>query len=211
MKNLMVIISVMFMVLSCKSIGIDSSNISSSDAIIGSSVSVFEEEEKVDTVGSSLQEGTVVCEYSEIGHSPIILNMYKDPENRDSSSHVLYIQEKDNQSETRKIYQDFKYNVGKTYEFGLWYVRGSVPRDNSQTLVLDSDSPTSDSIEAGAEEVQTPDPEAGKERTKVGEVVIINNGGDLMCKVVKLCSKEYSKVCSIQLSKEGGVEQLTVK
>ena len=76
---------------------------------------------------------------------------------------------------------------------------------------MDTDTPESDSIEEGAIENKVVDPEAGKVRTKVGEVIVVNNGGDLMCNIVKLCSKEFSNVCSIQPSKEGGVEQLSVK
>ena len=209
-KITLIMVMFMFWMLgSCKSVGIDSSNLSSSDAIIGSSVSLFEH---LETLGLGLQEGAIVCEYSEIGFSPIILNMYKDPENRDSSSHILYIQESDNLSKTKKIYHDFKYNIGKAFEFGLYYVKDSNPRDNSSTLTLESDTQGVDQVEENSELVETPsDPEAGKERTKVGEVVLVNNGGDLMCNVVKLCSQEFANVCSIQVNKQGGVDQITVK
>ena len=208
-RTLIMAVFVFCVVGACKSVGIDSSNLSSSDAIIGSSVSLFEH---LEALGLGLQEGAVVCEYSEIGFSPIILNMYKDPENRDSSSHVLYIQENNDLAKTKKIYQDFKYNVGKAFEFGLYYVKDSNPRDNSQALSLESDNQGNDQIEESSELVETPlDPEAGKERTKVGEVILVNNGGDLMCNVVKLCSQEYLGVCSIQVNKQGGVDQITVK
>lgn len=192
---------------SCKSIGIDSSNLSSADAIIGSSVALFEDASLV----SKLQEGSIVCEYSEIGHSPIVLNMYEDPENRDSRSHLLYIQEKNDFSAVKKIYDKFRKNVGQNFEFGLYYVKGASSRNNAtgdNQEVLDEQ--TGGEIESFQVEDSFEDPESDKPRTQVGQVRIINNGGDLSCTVVKLCSLEFQKVCSIKINKLGGVEEISV-